>query len=130
MDDQAYPLGAMLETVREGVWGELSDGAPIGPYRRNLQRGYLARMDHLMNAEVESSDVPDSFEDYVIQTPVNVRQSDIRAYVRDELETLRGQVERALKVTNDYQTGIHLEDVLARIDRILDPDVESVTVEE
>jgi hypothetical protein len=130
MDDQAYPLGAVLETVREGVWSELSDGAPIGPYRRNLQRGYLARMDHLMNAEVESSDVPDAFEDYVIQTPVNVRQSDIRAYVRSELETLRGQVERALKVTNDYQTGIHLEDVLARIDRILDPDVETVNVEE
>ncbi len=130
MDDQAYPLGAMLETVREGIWRELGDGEPIGPYRRNLQRGYLTRMDHLMNAEVESSDVPDAFEDYVIQTPVNVRQSDIRAYVRSELETLRGQVERALKVANDYQTGIHLEDVLARIDRILDPDVERVDVEE
>lgn len=130
MDDQAYSLGAVLESVRSGIWGELSSGQPIGPYRRNLQRGYLARMDHLMTAEVESSDIPEAYEDYVIQTPVNVRQSDIRAYVRSELEALRGQVERALNVTNDYQTGIHLEDVLVRIDQILDPDAEAPNADE
>jgi hypothetical protein len=95
MTDDAYSLGAMLEHIREGVWRELDDGAPIGPYRRNLQRGYLERMDHLMTAEVESGEMPDW-----------------------------SQVEQALRRVDDYRTGIHLEDVRFRIDRILDSEAE------
>ncbi|PQJ34412.1 zinc-dependent metalloprotease [Salinibacter sp. 10B] len=130
VSEDAYPLGAMLENLRNGLWSELEDGTPIGPYRRNLQRGYLARMDHLMNAEIESGEMPDWAEDYMIQTPVNVRQSDIRAYVRSELTTLRGQVEQSLRRVDDYQTGIHLEDVLARIDQILDPSADEAPSDE
>ncbi|HKL87747.1 MAG TPA: zinc-dependent metalloprotease [Salinibacter sp.] len=121
MGDDAYALGTMLDDLRDGIWRELDGGDAIGPYRRNLQRGYLERMDHLMTAEVESEDVPDWYEDYVIMTPVDVSQSDIRAYVRSELETLRGEVERGLRRTTDETTEIHLEDVLVRIERILDP---------
>jgi len=121
VSDDAYSLGAMLEDLRTGLWRELEEGAPIGPYRRNLQRGYLERMAHLMTAEVEPNDVPEAYEDYVIRTPVDVSQSDIRAYVRSELRILRGDVEEALRRVDDYRTGIHLEDVLARIERILDP---------
>ena len=120
MSEDAYTLGTMLDGVREGVWGELDDGAPIGPYRRNLQRGYLARMDHLMTAEVEP--VPEAFGDFVVETPVNVRQSDIRAYVRGELTTLRDAVEQALRRTNDEATTVHLEDVQVRIEDILEAD--------
>jgi hypothetical protein len=120
VSDDAYPLGTMLETLRSGVWAELDDGDPIGPYRRNLQRGYLERMEHLMTAEVDSDAVPDWAEDYMIQTPVNVSQSDIRAYVRSELTTLRDEIEAAQSRVDDETTRIHLEDVLARIEQILE----------
>jgi len=120
VSDDTYSLGAMLEDLRAGVWRELGDGSPIGPYRRTLQRGYLERMEHLMTTEVESTDRPEGFEDYAIETPVDVSQSDIRAYVRSELRILRGDVEEALQQVDDFQTGIHLEDVLARIETILD----------
>ena len=122
VSDDAYSLGAMLEDLRTGLWRELEEGAPIGPYRRNLQRGYLERMAHLMTAEVEAADVPEAYEDYMIQTPVDVSQSDIRAYVRSELRILRGDVQEALREVDDYRTGIHLEDVLVRIEQILDPE--------
>jgi hypothetical protein len=122
VSDTPYSLGAMLEDLRVGVWRELDEGAPIGPYRRTLQRGYLERMAHLMTAEVESNDVPEAYEDYVVRTPVDVSQSDIRAYVRSELQILRGDIEEALRQVDDYRTGIHLEDVLVRIDQILDPE--------
>jgi len=118
MSEDAYTLGTMLDTVRDGVWNELDAGAPIGPYRRNLQRGYLARMDHLMTAEVEA--VSKAYGDFVVETPVNVRQSDIRAYVRGELTTVRDAVEQALRRTDDEATRVHLEDVCARIDDILE----------
>jgi len=121
MNDDAYALGTMLDDLRDGLWSELDDGEAIGPYRRNLQRGYLERMDHLMTAEVETDELPDWAEDYVILTPVDVSQSDIRAYVRSELTTLRDEVERSLRRTTDATTEMHLEDVLVRIERILDP---------
>jgi hypothetical protein len=121
MSDDAYALGPMLEDLRGGLWAELDDGDAIGPFRRNLQRGYLERMDHLMTAEVETDELPDWAEDYVIMTPVDVSQSDIRAYVRGELTALRGEVERGLRRTTDATTEMHLEDVLVRIERILDP---------
>jgi len=123
-DVEPYALGQMLGDLREGLWTELGQGDAIGPYRRNLQRGYLEQMDDLMTAEVES-EFPEGFGDFMIQTPVNVSQSDIRAYVRRELKTLRGEVEQGLRRVTDDTTEMHLEDVLVRIDRILEGETAS-----
>src|SRR4029450_952135 len=39
----AYPLTDMLADVRSGIWGELTAGrVVIDPYRRELQRSWLA----------------------------------------------------------------------------------------
>jgi hypothetical protein len=67
--------------------------------------------------------VPAQYREYVTRTPVNVAQSDIRAYVRHELQTLREDVERARRRVDNERTLMHLDDVLVRIDTILDPDV-------
>ncbi|MFB6099288.1 MAG: zinc-dependent metalloprotease, partial [Salinibacter sp.] len=123
-DGETYSLGAMLEDLRRGIWSELEDGAAIGPYRRNLQRGYLERMAYLLSEEAQPEDLPEGFEDYVIETPVNVQQSDIRAYVRGELRTLREAVKQSLPRVSDEVTRMHLEDVLVRIDNILEADDE------
>jgi hypothetical protein len=118
-ETETYAPADMLDDLREGVWAELDQGEAIDPYRRNLQRGYLERMDHLMTAEV-ASNVPDYYEDYAVLTPVDVSQSDIRAHVRGELNTLRAEVEQALRRTTDDTTEMHLEDVVARIENILE----------
>jgi hypothetical protein len=123
--DDAYPLGEMLADLRADVWAELEGGDAIGPYRRTLQRGYLERMAHLMTAEVETPDVPEEYEDYLIETPVDVSQSDIRAYVRSELTALQNEIDRALRRTRDDATRVHLQDVQVRIEQILDPDAEA-----
>ena len=122
-NDEVYTLGAMLVDLREGVWTEVQEGGDVGPYRRNLQRGYLARMQYLMTAEV--NDPPEQYADYFQATPVTVEQSDIRALVRRELQMLRPQVERAAERTNDPATEAHYDDVLVRIDQILDPTEEN-----
>ena len=117
----AYSLRAMMVDVRDGVWTELRDGDDVGPFRRNLQRGYLARMRHLMTVELDDRNVSEAYAEYVQDTPVTVAQSDIRALVRSELQALRTQVEQAAARTGDPTTEAHLDDVLVRIDRILDP---------
>ncbi len=73
-----------------------------------------------MTAEVKPP--PAAFRQFFGFTPVNVGQSDIHALVRGELTTLQREVKRALGRTRDHMTRLHLEDVLARIDDILDPE--------
>jgi hypothetical protein len=106
--DTAYALDDMLDDVRNAVWSELSTGAAVGTYRRNLQRAHVERLEWLMSDEAESDDV-------------DVSQSDIGAVVRGSLEELRVGIDRALVRAPDRITRLHLRDIRERIDRILDP---------
>ncbi len=117
MNGDAYALGEMLGDLRAAVWSELENGEAIGVYRRNLQRGYLERMKWLMTEEPPP--VPSFLSAFV--TGVDLPRSDIRPWVRGELETLSGEIRRALARGPDRPTRLHLEDALVRIDRILDP---------
>jgi len=123
--DDAYGLNAMLTDLREGVWTEVQQGGDVDPFRRNLQRGYLEQMNTLMSETVETPDIPEAYRDYIQLTPVTLEQSDIRAAVRSELNTLRGDVQRALSRGANDATATHYEDILVRIDMILDPDADA-----
>ncbi len=116
--DAAYTLGEMMTDLRGGIWGELSRGRTIDPYRRNLQRGYIERMRWLM--ENEAPPVPAFFA--ANATAVTVSQSDIRPFVRGELNAVRSSAQNALRRRLDQATRYHLDDVVARIDDILDGD--------
>ncbi len=112
----AYTLGAMLADLRAAVWSELRGGS-IDVYRRNLQRGYLERMEWLMTEEPATP----TFSFPGSRTTVDVPQSDIRPFVRGELETLKQEINRALARRLDAATRLHLQDALVRSDEILDP---------
>ncbi|MXW65105.1 MAG: zinc-dependent metalloprotease [Bacteroidetes bacterium SB0662_bin_6] len=122
LGDAAYAPLDMLEDLRKGLWRELDANEAIDPWRRNLQRAYLEDMERLMTQEVTAPSA--AARRFLGFTPVDVSQSDIRAYVRGELETLRGDVRRAARRMRDRPTALHLEDVLVRIENILDPQEE------
>ena len=115
--NEAYSLGEMMTDLREAVWTELARRRSIDAYRRNLQRGYLERMEFLMTEE--PTPPPARFASQL--TAVDVSQSDIRAFVRGELNVLKDQIQGALRRTLDTATKYHLEDAVVRIDNILDP---------
>ena len=117
-----YTLTELMGDVRAGVWTELRTGQAIDTYRRNLQRGYLERLDELMNGEAPTGPTfsfPGADEYF---TNVNVPQSDIRAVARGELETLQREIRSRLGAGVDRMTRLHLQDSLARIESILNPD--------
>jgi hypothetical protein len=116
--NSAYGLGEMMEDLRGAVWTELRSGGSINVYRRNLQRGYLERMEWLMTEEPPA--LPSFFASSV--NGVNVSQSDIRPYVRGELGILQRDIRQALNRRLNAATRVHLQDALARIDHILDPE--------
>jgi hypothetical protein len=118
--DNAYTLGEMLNDLRSAVWSELPEGNSIDVYRRNLQRGYLERMGWLM---IEEPPPAPSFFGAGFTTGVNVPQSDIRPFVRGELERLKRDINRALARGGlDRATRLHLQDAVVRIDKTLKPE--------
>jgi len=118
LGDGTYTSAEMLTDLRQGIWKELNTGAAIESFRRNLQRGYLERLEYLMTQEAPSvSSAAAGFG----MTNIDVSQSDIRAYVRGELEALKRDADRVARRTPDRMTRLHLQDVSARIEAILDP---------
>jgi len=51
----------------------------------------------------------------------DVDGSDIKPLLREELRTLKTEVDRAVNRTVDRRTVVHLQDVQNRIENILDP---------
>ncbi|PKD18996.1 zinc-dependent metalloprotease [Salegentibacter salinarum] len=116
--EEAYALIDMMTDVRTGIWSELSSGQNIDRYRRNLQRAYIERMEHLMTEE--QSEIPSRYRSWISRSNIDVAQSDIRPVVRGELKTLQNQIRRAAN-RGDRLTRYHLQDALERIDLILNP---------
>ncbi len=116
---KSYSLPQMMGELRRGIFSELANGRKIDTYRRNLQRAYVERMEHLMTEE--QAQIPAAFRRFVARTNVNVSQSDIRPVVRQELKSLRSSVRGAVGRTSDRMSRYHLQDLVERINLILDP---------
>lgn len=111
-----YSIVDLYKDLRAGIWGELASGESIDTYRRTLQRAHLSRLEYLLTQDrVESRGFRSS-------TSVDVDLSDIHAVSRAELTLLSGKIAKAIKRSPDSMTTYHLEDLLARIEEILDED--------
>ena len=106
-----YGTLEMMQDVRKGIWAEANVTKNLDVYRRNLQRAYIDQMANLMTGDLSSRD-PKQF---------NVSQSDIRAFVRGELNTLKGIVSSASNRAINTVTKYHYKDCLERINLILSP---------
>ncbi|MEO8192354.1 MAG: zinc-dependent metalloprotease [Gemmatimonadales bacterium] len=117
-----YSPGDLLGDVRRAVWSELSAGrVAIDPFRRSLQRAWLAQADSRINSSPA-----------VIVTPAPVRRprsavspppgSDVRALTRGDLLELDAALRNAIQRASDRTTRLHLLDARAEIKRMLDPE--------
>jgi len=110
----SYPLVEFLDDVRSGVWQDLSAVSAIDGYRRALQRAYLERLEYLMTEEPAGNPRQGAAPD--------VSNSDVRPLVRAQLTDLRADVvSRTGRQIVHRVTEAHLDDVIVRIDAILDP---------
>ncbi len=117
--DGTYSPFEMMDDFRDVIWNELQGNRAIDVHRRNLQRAYIERLEHLMTEELPN--VSASFREFLGWTQVNVSQSDIRPIVRDQLETLLADVQSTRNSVSDRATRVHLNDVERRIEAILEP---------
>jgi hypothetical protein len=99
---QAYPPVEMLSDVRAGIWSELSNEVvEINLHRRNLQRAHV----ELLGSHASRTDAT----------------SDLPALARGELKALLAAVKAGTAKSKERVTLLHLQDIEARIDRILEP---------
>lgn len=108
--EDAYAPLEMLEDLRRGVWNEIYEMKSIDPYRRNLQRVYLDNIENLFTTD----------ETRNWRGSVDIKNSDIRPFLRVELGLLKVDLERAQTRISDNLTRAHIEDALIRINEILD----------
>jgi len=116
LGNDAYTMGELMDDLRAAVWTEVRTGAATDVYRRNLQRAHIERLEYLMTQE--QPPVPAQFRGFIQRTNVDVSLSDIRAFARGELETLRRQL--AAANPSDRATRLHYRDAVARIEKIFD----------
>lgn len=112
MSAENYSALELLQDFRKGIWKELGGNQTVDVYRRNLQRAYIDRMGYLMTDELK----PSRFGSYY-----NVNQSDVRALVRGELNSLKNQLNSRKNLVAQTETKYHYQDAIKRIELILDP---------
>ena len=117
-DGDQYTVSELMADMRGAIFSELSSGAIVDSYRRNLQRGYVDRLEYLLSLDFNAT----GFLAEIGYQSIDADESDLRMLVRGELETLKSQVDRGAQRTNDATTRLHLRDLSARIDHILDPE--------
>ena len=121
---KAYGTDDLMDDLRKEIWSELTTRKPIDIYRRNLQKAFVEILAGLAggqqngNFSIGGSRRAGSAAGF---TSINNRISDIISVSKGTLRTLRSQINVALPSTTDRMTRYHLQDVLDRIDVILNP---------
>jgi len=115
-----YTLSELFSDLNKGIWSELGTGKPIDNYRRNLQKSYLEHMTALLNAQSAPS-ISFNGGRITISAGEDPMKSDIPSVVRGNLVSLRARMKAAIPGTSDTMTRYHLQDLVERIDRALDP---------
>lgn len=116
----AYTLLELMNDLHLGIWKEIYYKSSIDTYRRNLQRAHVERLEYLLKEEPKAPS--ERARRFVGYTPVDVSQSDIRAAARAELKKIYDLLPKAIRISADDNSRIHLEDIQARIEGILDMD--------
>ena len=103
----SYSVFEMMDDTRNGIFSELRANKNIDVHRRHLQRGFIERMDYLLNDEPNFGSV-------------DVSQSDIRPAVRNQLIILRRDITNRINAGSiNRSTRVHLEDARHRVDELL-----------
>lgn len=113
VDGDVYTAFEMMDDLRNGIFSEVRANRNINVHRRYLQRAYIDRMGFLMTTAGGG----------FFGGGVNASQSDVRPIVRNQLEILQRDINRALNAGGrNRATRAHLRDANSRIDKILNPD--------
>ncbi len=117
----SYTLDELMTDIRTGIYSELKTKAPIDTYRRNLQKVFAEKLIAAIAASGGSPAI--SFPGFgtVVSASADPKKSDISSLVRAHANMLKADIAAALPLTTDKMSKYHLQDVLFRLTKALDP---------
>jgi len=116
--NNAYKMTDLFDDLKGGIWSELKTGKSIDVYRRNLQKSYIGVLDRLLNPSGNSGSIVISFN---ANPSLSSDKSDIKSVVRAHLIQLKNEAKSAVTLAKDNMSRYHLQDIVVRIDKALDP---------
>jgi hypothetical protein len=122
----AYSLEDLFTDIQKGVWSELATRKPIDNFRRNLQKVHVERLLLMLDPPASIAAGPNFYSSQFFPasaaSPVaDPRKSDVISVTRGHLLQLKAEISAALPAYGDKMSRYHLQDVLARINKGLDP---------
>lgn len=120
LGNKAYSLLDMVTDLQQGIWSEISTSKPIDVYRRNLQKAFVERVGSFINPPPSSGFI------FVLGggstgTMIDTRKSDVISILKGTLRSLKTDIQQSLPAIQDKMTRYHLQDIVERITRILEP---------
>lgn len=98
---KAYTVKMLLEDVQNSVWRQLSAKRPmVSITQRQFQRDYLATLDGKLNGPAAT-------------------KTDLQGLGRASLRTLAHRIDKAIPISGDQMTSIHLQECRRQIEAIL-----------
>ncbi|MDQ3998570.1 MAG: zinc-dependent metalloprotease, partial [Gemmatimonadota bacterium] len=124
----AYPLAEYLADLRRGMWATPGTTPAPDANRRTLQRVYLDRLEALIKPPAPPAGAAAGAQGpggggppFPLLVTPDVPRSDLPALARSQLRTIRDEARRAATLASPGVARAHWQDVVDRIDAILDP---------
>lgn len=121
--EKAYNVDEMMGDLTDGLFSELtSKNIVVDPYRRKLQRIFIDELNQKLNPEKPAA-VP------ALPTPTRapraveqkIEFTDLNPIARGKLAELKKKISASLPKAKDKVTKYHLEDLIAAIDKTINP---------
>ncbi|WP_247679984.1 zinc-dependent metalloprotease [Chitinophaga polysaccharea] len=109
---QAYAAIDMLNDLKKNIFSEIYTHQSVDVYRRNLQRAYVDNLTELVAPAAPSGNI-------MFGSVANPSKSDAASIGRAQLVALRTELRAA--TGGDGMTRSHVQDLIARINKALDP---------
>ena len=102
--NNVFTLLDLFEGTKQAIFSGNTSRSQVDPYKRNLQRAFVAKMGDLMKITNDKYD-----------------HTNIKAMARGTLKTLKSELSGAANSQSDKTSKYHFEDLVERINMILDP---------
>ena len=114
MNKANYSIDELMSDLKRGIFSELRTNTAIDVYRRNLQKAFVSK---LIDAISLDKNAAANFNGRRIV----IADTDLPSIARGHLIELRSQLKAANALATDRLSKFHMADLVARIDKALNP---------
>ncbi len=114
MNKANYSIDELMSDLQRGIFSELKTNAPIDVYRRNLQKAFVSKL-------IDAISLDKSAVANFNGRRIVIVDTDLPSIARGHLIELRTQLKVASATATDRLSKFHIADLVARIDKALNP---------